>query len=214
MKINKWGFKWFVGLISLLTIHMFAVADANTVSNDPNSPVVMLDTTAKKVISELNANKSRLKDKNVVYGIVNRYLIPQVDVNGMARSVLGRNAWTQATGQQKAAFTKEFVQLVVRTYANPLSDFTDETIHFAPIRGGYEGKQFVNVNSMIVRSQGNNVPLSYSLVRLNNEWKIYDMSVEGVSLLQSFRSQFAEELSQGNMDQLILNLQKHNQRAS
>lgn len=213
MKKNKVNFKWVVGLISLLSINMLAFADANTTTNDPNSPVVMLNATAQKVISELKANESSLKDKSVVYGIVNRYLIPQVDVNGMARSVLGRNAWTQATDTQKTAFTKEFVQLVVRTYANPLSEYTDETIHFAPIRGEYQDKQFINVNSMIVRSQGNNVPLSYSLVRLNNEWKIYDMSVEGVSLLQSFRSQFAEELSQGNMEQLIQNLQKHNQQS-
>lgn len=214
MKKNNSCLKWLVGLISLLSINMLAVAETNTATNDPNSPVVMLNSTAQKVISELKANESRLKDKTVVYGIVNQYLIPHVDVYGMSRSVLGRNAWTQATDAQKKEFTKEFVQLVVRTYANPLSEYTDEIIRFAPIRGGYQGKQFINVNSMIVRSQGNNVPLNYSLVLLNGEWKIYDMSVEGVSLLQSFRSQFAAELSQSNMDQLIQNLRKHNQQAS
>lgn len=176
------------------------------------SPVTMLDTTAKQVIAELKANKARLStDKAIVYQIVNQYLIPHVDINGMSRSVLGRNAWMQSTPEQKQAFTTEFVQLVVRTYSSPLAEYTDEIIKFAPIRGSYEGKQFINVNSMIVRSQGNNVPLNYSLILLDNQWKIYDMSVEGVSLLQSFRSQFAEELSHGNMDQLITNLKKHNQ---
>jgi len=177
------------------------------------SPVIMLDTTAKQVIDGLKQNKVRLsKNPSVVYGIVYRYLIPHVDVYGMSRSVLGRNAWNQATDAQRKAFTKEFVQLVVRTYSGPLTEYTNETIKFLPIRGGYEGKSFVRVDSIIVRPSANNVPLNYSLVLIGNEWKIYDMSVEGVSLLQSFRSQFAQELSQGNMDQLIANLKKHNQK--
>lgn len=177
------------------------------------NPTVMLDATAKQIIAALKENKPQLAaNKSVVYGIVNQYLIPHVDLQGMARSVLGRNAWNQATAAQKQTFTTEFTQLVVRTYSSPLAEYTDEIIRFYPIRGGYAGKSFVNVSSVIVRSQGNNVPLNYSLVLINNEWKIYDMSVEGVSLLQSFRSQFAQELSQGNMEQLIENLTKHNNR--
>lgn len=187
-----------------------AVAPITTQAAATPSPVETLDSTAQQVVVQLKAKKSHLT-KEVVYDIVNQYLIPHVDVTGMSRSVLGRNAWNSATEEQKAAFTQEFTQLVVRTYSTPLTGYTDEVIRFAPIRGGYQGKKFVNVNSLIVRSQGNNIPLNYSLVLLNNEWKIYDMSVEGVSLLQSFRSQFAQELTQGNIDQLITNLKKHNQ---
>ncbi len=178
-------------------------------------PSIMLNSTADQIITNLKANQPKLaKDKALIYSIINQYLIPQVDINGMARSVLGRNAWTQATKAQQEAFTKEFVQLVVRTYSSPLTNYTDETIKFYPLRGNYQGKNFLIVNSAIVRSSGNNVPLNYSLVLVKDQWKIYDMNVEGVSLLQSFRSQFAGELAQGNMDQLIANLKRHNETKS
>lgn len=212
---NQRFLKLMLNILSISSLYLASLMSFVNIANaETPSPVVMLDSTAQQVVKELKANKGHLADNNhaIVYQIVNQYLIPHVDVYGMSRSVLGRNAWVQATDSQKQAFTKEFTQLVVRTYSSPLAEYTDEVIQFFPVRGGYEGKTFINVNSMIVRSQGNNVPLNYSLVLINNEWKIYDMAVEGVSLLQSFRSQFAQELSQGNMDQLIANLKKHNQQ--
>ncbi len=175
------------------------------------SPMPMMNSTADQVIQALQQNKSHLTT-DVVYSIVNQYLIPHVDINGMARSALGRNAWNKATDEQKKEFSEQFVTLVVRTYASPLTEYTDEKIHFFPIRGSIEGKSFLNVNSAIIRSSGNNVPVSYSLVLLQDQWKIYDMSVEGVSLLQSFRLQFAQELSQGSLDNLIANMKRHNEQ--
>ena len=175
------------------------------------SPIDMLDSTAKQVIGALRAEKADLaSNRTIVYQIVNRYLLPHVDVYGMSRSVLGRNTWMTATAQQRDNFTREFTKLVVRTYSGALAEYTDEDIRFSPLRGGDQGKQFVNVNSLIVRSQGKNIPLNYSLVWTGGQWKIYDMSVEGVSLLQSFRSQFAQELSQGSLDALIQKLTTHN----
>lgn len=203
--------QWFLGAV--VAIVGFLFSGLTLAETSISSPIIMLDSTATQVIDALKVNKARLStNRDVVYKIVNQYLIPHVDVYGMARSVLGRNAWNQATDIQKTEFSQEFIQLVVRTYSAPLAEYTDEKIRFEPIRGGYEGKSFINVNSMIIRSNGHNIPLNYSLVLINNEWKIYDMSVEGISLLQSFRSQFAEELSQGNLEQLIANLKTHNQQ--
>lgn len=207
MKRNSQFFKILGVAFSFLMLTSTAFAETP-------SPMPMLNTTADQVIHALQENKSRLTTQTV-YNIVNQYLIPQVDVAGMSRSALGRNAWNQATDAQKNAFSEQFVQLIVRTYASPLTEYTDEKIHFLPIRGGYEGKNFLTAGSVIVRSSGNNVPVSYSLVLIQNQWKIYDMSVEGVSLLQSFRSQFAGELTQGgNLDRLIANMKKHNQQKS
>lgn len=202
----------FVQIMRVISIICFMTTIANASDASSTSPMIMLNTTATQIIDALKENKSRLStDQVLVYQIVNQYLIPHVDVFGMSRSVLGRNAWQQATDAQKQAFSEEFVKLIVRTYASPLEKYTDEVIHFLPVRGSYEGKKFLTVNSVVTRSQGNNIPLNYSLVYINNEWKIYDMSLEGVSLLQSFRSQFAEALSRGDIEQLIMNLKKHNQ---
>ncbi|CEK11122.1 MlaC/ttg2D family ABC transporter substrate-binding protein [Legionella hackeliae] len=171
-----------------------------------SSPVPMLENTANQIIATLNANKANLKNNpHVIHQAVQRYLLPNVDVSGMARSVLGRQAWSKATASERQQFAHEFTQLVIRTYATPLAEYTDEKIKFLPVRGSLESR-FLRVNSVIIRSNGQNIPLSYSLVSKNGTWKIYDLSVEGVSLLQSFRSQFADALRNSSMQEIIKQL--------
>jgi phospholipid transport system substrate-binding protein len=172
------------------------------------SPVPMLEKTANQIIATLRDNKASLKSNpGIIYNTVEKYLLPNVDVEGMSRSVLGRVVWGKATVAEKAQFSEAFTKLVIRTYSTPLAAYSDETVQFLPIRGALSG-QFVRVNSVIVRSEGQNIPLSYSLVLKNGEWKIYDMSVEGVSLLQSFRSQFAQLLQHANIQEVIQQMQK------
>jgi len=168
-----------------------------------SSPIPMLENAANQIITTLKQNKSSLKsDHHIIYQAVERYLLPLVDVSGMSRSVLGRQAWNKATPSERQQFSKEFTQLVIRTYANPLAEYTDETVKFLPIRGSVNGR-FLRINSVVMRSSGQNIPLSYSLVSKNGQWKVYDLSVEGVSLLQSFRSQFNQALQNASMQDLI-----------
>ncbi|RAP38394.1 signal peptidase [Legionella quinlivanii] len=167
------------------------------------SPIPMLEGTANQILSTLKEHKGSLKsNRQLIFQAVEQHLLPNVDVSGMSRSVLGRQVWSKASAGERAQFSKAFTQLVIRTYASPLAEYTDETIKFLPIRGSVDGR-FVRVNSLIIRSNGNNIPLSYSLVAKNGQWKIYDLSVEGVSLLQSFRSQFAQALQNSNIQDLI-----------
>ncbi len=174
-----------------------------------SSPIAFLDVTANQVISSLQAQKATIKSNpRAVYSIVNRYLVPKIDTYGMARSVLGRDAWNKATEAQKHRFSHAFTTLVVRTYAGALAQYTNEKVKFNPIRGSYSDR--VQVDSIVVRSNGPNIPISYRLIQSGSSWKIYDMSVEGVSLLQSFRSQFAAELRRGNLDNLIQIIEKKN----
>ncbi|MBA2711337.1 MAG: ABC transporter substrate-binding protein [Tatlockia sp.] len=174
------------------------------------SPLPMLEGSSQQILSALKQNKASLKNNSqLIYQAVEQYLLPNVDVNGMSRSVLGRKAWGEATPDQRQQFSKAFTQLVIRTYASPLAEYTDETIKFMPIRGSLESR-FIRVNSIIIRSKGKNIPLSYSLVSNSGQWKIYDLSVEGVSLLQSFRSQFAEALQNSTMQELIKQMRHHN----
>jgi phospholipid transport system substrate-binding protein len=167
------------------------------------SPMPMLEGTANQIIATLKQNKSNLKSNpQVIYQAVQRYLLPNVDVSGMSRSVLGRQAWSKASASERQQFSAAFTRLVIRSYASPLAEYTDETVKFLPIRGSLTS-HFLRVNSIIVRSNGQSIPLSYSLVSKNGTWKIYDLSVEGVSLLQSFHSQFAEALRNSSMQELI-----------
>lgn len=173
-----------------------------------SSPVPMLERVANDIIATLKANKNKLKsNQEIIYKTVEVNLLPNVDVAGMSRSVLGRQAWTKATPAERAQFSKEFTRLVIRTYSSPLAQYSDERIQFLPLRGATNSR-FIRVNSVIVRSKGQNIPLSYSLVSKNDQWKIYDISVEGVSLLQSFRSQFAQVLQNATIADVIKQMQQ------
>jgi phospholipid transport system substrate-binding protein len=193
-------------IVKTLTCSLLMLISAMVIAQE--SPVPLLEKTANHIITHLQQNMSQLKNNHgVIHQAVRKYLLPMVDVPGMARSVLGRQVWNAATPAQKAAFSREFTNLVIRTYAAPLAEYSDEKIKFLPLRGDANGR-FVRVNSVIVRSSGPNIPLSYSLVSKKGQWKIYDFSVEGVSLLQSFRSQFGQMLQNENLDALIQQMQK------
>lgn len=192
---------------TLLFSSVVAVAMAAT----PN-PMVMLKNTTDQLLASLKANKAKIKSNpHYIYRIVDKILLPNVNVSVMSMSVLGRNAWRRATPTQRTDFTKTFTTTVIKTYASALNAYTNETIKFFPIRGGYQGRQVLQVNSQIVRSDGPSVPVSYSMILQGSQWKVYDLNVEGISLLQSFRSQFASQLAQGDsIATIIKNLKQHN----
>ena len=172
------------------------------------SPLPMLEQASHQIIDTLKAHQSQLKtDSSIVNQAIQRYLLPHVDVVGMSRSVLGREAWGRATPAEKKDFTQVFTKLVIRTYATPLAEYSGETIKFLPIRGTVETK-FVRINSVIYRPNGQQIPLSYQLIWQNNQWKVYDLNVEGVSLLQSFHSQFGNMLQHSTLRELISHMQQ------
>jgi len=175
------------------------------------NPVPMLQNVANNIIDNLKQHKSELKtNQAIIQQAVRSNLLPHVDVAGMARSVLGRSAWIKATSAEKQQFASAFTDLVIRTYASPLSKYTDETVSVSPVKAMPTGR-FMRVSSTIIRSQGKSIPLTYSLVNKNGQWKIYDLSVEGVSLLQSFRSQFANALSHSSIKEVIAQMQSPKQ---
>lgn len=190
------------------TIVLFVCVSFSQMMFAQTSPVPMLEQSANQIIATLKANKSSLKSNpNIIYKAVETYFLPHVDVIGMSRSVLGRQVWQKATPAERAQFSKVFTQLVIRTYSSPLAQYKDETVQFLPVRGSL-AERFLRINSVIVRSAGQNIPLSYSLVAKDGQWKIYDISVEGVSLLQSFRSQFAQALQNSNINDVIKQMQQ------
>lgn len=186
---------------------------AGSVLHAAESPVPMLQQSANSIIETLKQNKASLHSKpEIIHQAVEKHLLPNVDVTGMSRSVLGRNIWIKATANEKAMFEKAFTQLVIRTYSTPLAEYSDETVKFLPIRGDLNGR-FLRVNSMIKRSNGQDIPLTYSLVSKNGQWRIYDLSVEGVSLLQSFRSQFASALKNSSITEVVHQMKQRSKAA-
>ncbi len=176
-----------------------------------SSPVDLLQNTSNQLISALQRNQATLKTKpQIVYGIVNQILLPHVDVMSMSSKALGRDAWLRATPAQKQAFAQQFVTLLIRTYSSALAQYTNERVNFLPLRGDYNNQSRVQVKSVIVRESGPSINLSYRMMRVDGQWMLYDFSVDGVSIIESFRSQFVEELQHSGIDGLISKLAQHN----
>lgn len=179
------------------------------------SPMDMLQTTSNQMLSELKVHQSTLKsDPNRVFNIVDRILLPHVDMEYMSRSVVGRAGWMAASAQDKKAFTQQFTELLTRTYASALASYSNQTVKFYPIRGGIDGQTQVTVHSEIIQPNGPAVPLTYNLMLEGNQWKVIDFSVDNVSILNNFRAQFSSDLDSGGLANLTKQLKEHNQKLS
>lgn len=178
------------------------------------TPLAMLQITSNQLLTALDQNKATLKNKpDVVHNIVREILLPRADITSMARIALGRDAWMAATPAQHEQFTQEFTTLVIRTYSSALAQYSNQKIKFLPMRdSGNDGR--AQVNSLIERQDGPSIAVNYRCILKDQEWKVYDFSVDGISMIESFRSQFADDLSRNNnnIDALIQKLAQHNQK--
>lgn len=174
------------------------------------NPRTMLKNVTDRVMAVLKQNRETLqKNPGQVYGIVNQHIVPYVDFTEMSRWVLGRNAWNNATPAQQQMFVKEFKTMVVNSYAKSLLAFTNQTVEFLPNRNqSSEGR--TQVNSVIKGAPRGDIHIDYRLIQSGNGWKVYDIIIEGVSLAQGYRAQFAETLQSGGMNAVIQSLKQHN----
>ena len=192
MKIRSW--------LVLVLCFIWGVALAQ-------SPVDMLKQTSDQMLAALKQNKASLKNNpGIIYGLVNRILLPHVDLESMSRSVIGRTYWDQATPQQKEEFKKLFTRQVVQTYSDALASYENEQVKFQPLRDTSGNR--VQVHSSIVRPNGQVIAVNYRLINSGGDWKVYDFSVEGISIVQSYRAQFADDLSQGGLAGLLTKMRQ------
>jgi len=180
-----------------------------------DSPIGMMQSTSDQLLKELRAEKAEMsKNPGVVYRIVRAVLVPHFDMTSMSRSVLGRDVWSKATPEQKTQFVKEFTTLLIGAYSTAMSSYTDERVEFAPVRGGYQGQPQLQIDSHIIQHNGPPISVTYRMSLHGNVWKVTDFSVEGISMVQSYRSQFASDLSQGNLPGLLTRIEQHNKQTA
>lgn len=193
--------------IFIILLFFCSFASAST------SPLISLQDIANKMISELQQHQSQLKNNpQLINQIVNQQLIPHIDVDRMAGSVIGRHYWQTATLAQRKLFIREFEKMVVSTYSMALSFYDKDQIKFRPLQSRVANQKEVNVESVILRRNGQRIPISYNLVNNGRQWKVYDFSIEGISLVQSYRSQFSGILAQGGLAALLKRLVANNRR--
>jgi len=200
--MNKLSFKW----VLLFPLFLFC-----NLTLAASSPLATMQDVANQTLSFLQKNESRLKSNpKLIHNMVDRVLVPHIDADRMGGAVVGRRYWDNATPEQRAEFIRQFKRLVISTYSNALSSYDDDKIRFYPLRGNYAAQKAIQIRSVIIRKNGQRISINYNLVLAKGEWKIYDFSIEGVSMVQSYRSQFANVLARGGLPQLIQRLVIHN----
>jgi phospholipid transport system substrate-binding protein len=176
------------------------------------APQVLIQDATAEMLQSLKDNKTQLEeDPSVIYGLVQEILMPNFDFAKMSKLALGKN-WRKASADQRERFTEEFRLLLVRTYSTAMLEYTDEKINFLPFRGDVAKKK-VKVEMEILQTGGPSIPMSLSMY-LNKEeaWKVYDVKIDGISLVTNYRSTFATEIRNDGMDKLIERLSTRNEK--
>jgi len=162
-----------------------------------------------QVLKRLVAERAELKaDPQKIYPLVEDLVLPHFDFSRMSAWVLGKH-WRPASEAQRAAFTTQFRTLLVRTYAVALLEYSDQQVGYLPSRPAEDGRTTL-VRTEIARAGQPAIALNYSLYKRADGWKVYDISVDGVSLVTNYRSSFATEIASGGLDALIAQLEQRN----
>jgi len=166
-------------------------------------PLELIKNVSDQTLTTLQQQRAQIKGHpDKVIAIVNKLLLPYADVEAMSRAVLGKH-WNEATSAQQQRFEAEFTKLVVRTYAAAFEQYSNQTVDFLkPTPIGSSGDK-VEIKTLIKQSGGPSIPVNYRLMKKGSAWKVYDINVDGVSLVASYRGQFASQISKKGLDSVI-----------
>ncbi len=173
-------------------------------------PVSVIKSTSDQLFQTLKNDKTSLKkDPSKVYGIVEKILVPRFDFGTISQWVMGRS-WRDATPAQREAFTAEFKKLLINSYAGVLLDYTDETLKVLPLPPNAAKGDEVTVRSEIISKDRPPIAINYSMIKSGSRWMVYDVSVEGVSIVANYRSEIRELVSRQGVAGMIDTLKRKN----
>ena len=190
---------FFIFLALVLGFNSSAALAADT------PPDVLARTTTQEVLAILKQDQD-IKSGNMskVYQLVEAKILPNFDFNRMTQLAVGKN-WPRATPQQKQALVTQFRNLLVRTYSSALTAFNNQTVEFKPLTMKPDDTD-VTVHTDILQPGGKPLPIDYSMYKTAFGWKVYDVSIDGVSLVTNYRASFASTIRERGIDGLIKTL--------
>ncbi|KGM05863.1 putative ABC transporter, auxiliary component YrbC [Methylophaga thiooxydans] len=196
--------------ILALAAVMLACSPVALSAQEMSEPQALVKKASDDMLAALAENEVELEDNpDKIYSLVEAILMPHFDFEKMSKLALGKN-WRQANAEQRVRFTEEFRLLLIRTYSTAMLEYTDEEIRMLPFRDDISRKR-VSVPMEVVQPAGPAIPMALSLYQnKQDEWKVYDVKIDGISLVTNYRSSFANDIRQGGMEGLIENLAKRN----
>ena len=204
-------FRKFVALAALLSSFVGASLTGTVAHAENEPPDALVKRVSSDVLDTVKADPSiQAGDVDSIVALVNGKILPFFDFERMTAAAAGP-AWRDATPDQKKKLQEEFKTLLVRVYSGALSQARGKTIETKPLRDAPTDKEVVVRTE--VRGSGDPIQLDFRLEAADASWRIYDMNVGGVWLVQNYRSTFAQEIAAGGVDGLIAKLAEKNKSA-
>jgi len=192
-----------MGLMAVLGFFSLALAAV------PQDPSELIKKTSEQVRARVAVERDTLRtDRDRLHQLVDDLILPHFDFDQMSQRVLGKH-WQDANSTQRERFIDEFRKLLIRTYALALLDYVDREVRYFPVRAE-PGAQMVTVKTEIDRPGGAPMPISYRLHITDDAWKVSDITVDGVSLVNTYQASFRSEVRKGGIDGLINSLAAKN----
>jgi phospholipid transport system substrate-binding protein len=176
------------------------------------APDALVKQLSTEIIDAVKADPAiQAGDVSKVIALVDSKVLPYLNFQRMTASAVGR-FWRQATPEQQAKLQAEFKLLLVRTYAGALAQVKDQTVQLRPFRSNAADTEVVVRTE--VKGKGEPIQLDYRMEKAGDSWKIYDVNVLGIWLVDQYRSSFAQEINAGGIDALIVKLAERNKAAA
>ena len=187
---------------------VLAAAQAQTAT----APDALIKQVSTEVIDSVKSDKAiQAGDVGKIIALVDAKVMPHVNFQRMTASAVGR-FWRTATPEQQKRLQDEFKTLIVRTYAGALTQVKEQTVQLKPLRAGADDSEVVVRTE--VKGKGDAIQLDYRLEKAGTSWKIYDVNVLGVWLVEQYRSSFSQEIGSAGIDGLIAKLAERNKAAA
>jgi len=166
------------------------------------APDVLIDTTVRDVIAIVKQDKDiQAGNQKKILELVDAKVLPHFDFVRMTQLAVGKY-WRRATNEQKQALVTEFRNMLVRTYTKAFTVYRDQTVEMKPFKMATDATE-VTVKTAIIKPGAAPVPVDYEMRKTNDGWKAFDVSIEGVSMVNSYRGTFGTQIEQNGIDGLI-----------
>jgi phospholipid transport system substrate-binding protein len=195
-----------------LLLSLSVLLGAASAAQAETTPDALIKQVSTDVLDAVKADKTiQAGDVQKVVALVDTKVMPHINFQRMTASAVGRY-WRQATPDQQKRLQEEFKTLLVRTYSGALAQVKDQTVSLKPMRSTPQDTEVVVRTE--VRGKGDPVQLDYRLEKSGDAWKIYDVNVLGVWLVENYRNSFAQEIGASGIDGLIAKLAERNKAAA
>jgi phospholipid transport system substrate-binding protein len=182
---------------------------AAAVGVEKQSPEETVKTVTTEMLTALRSQQEAYKtDPRQLVSLIERIIVPHFDIRIMAREALGLN-WRRATPEQQKRFMAAFRQLLINDYANEFRNYSNQTVEYLPEHGG-TGRDYALVATHVISPGEQPDRVDYRLYRVGSDWRIYDVEIDGISLLFTYRNTFSEELQRETLDTLIARMENKN----